>query len=382
MIRPYYEVDESRISSNCSNVFSAFRDISFRPAYSVKTNHIPHIVRKFHESEFLVEVVSDIEVGIAEFAGIPLSDVIYNGPMKGSRAKDVAAAGGIIVFDSSDDFFSFGFPCRCMFRVAININNGIDTRFGLPNHILRDLVSIATNYGYSVIGLHCHVTKGRTLIAWKQKLIGMLEAYEEVKDLIPGCIIDMGGNMYSNVPCEMRDCFDNVATIDEYADLFRSFAPRFGNVTFTLEMGTSVVSDCLSYTAEVVSVKTTSDNTFILLNTSHYSMGWASQYINNPITIKRGLHANTTTYNINDGKFVGLLCTEDDVMYRGFCGEISVGDQVTFHNVGSYSIGTKPPFILAQDDVFWHGEDGSVSLVKAADTVSSVLCTYLPILTN
>ena len=127
-----YLIHETKIDKNCRDIKKAFRHVKFVPAYSVKTNHIPAIVKRFHENGFLTEVVSDMEVEIAKSQGIDMNSIVYNGPIKGPEAYDVASGGGVLCFDSMDDLLFRVYPkgTRCMFRVAINIDNGICTRFG------------------------------------------------------------------------------------------------------------------------------------------------------------------------------------------------------------------------------------------------------------
>ena len=47
----------------------------------------------------------------------------------------------------------------------------------------------------------------------------------------------------------------------------------------------------------------------------------------------------------------GYTCIETDYLYRGYQGKLAVGDFVVFHNVGSYSLVMKPPFILPDGPV-------------------------------
>ena len=49
---------------------------------------------------------------------------------------------------------------------------------------------------------------------------------------------------------------------------------------------------------------------------------------------------------MENADLVGYTCIEDDVVYHGFTGEISIGDKVLFQNVGAYSNTFSPQFIM------------------------------------
>ena len=78
-----------------------------------------------------------------------------------------------------------------------------------------------------------------------------------------------------------------------------------------------------------------------------------------------------------DAEFAGYTCLEHDEMYRGFCGEIAVGDVVQFRNVGSYSNVFKPPFIYPNCAMVRLKADGSVDCIKRAETFEDVFSTYI-----
>ena len=372
-----YLIHETKIDKNCRDIKKAFRHVKFVPAYSVKTNHIPAIVKRFHENGFLTEVVSDMEVEIAKSQGIDMNSIVYNGPIKGPEAYDVASGGGVLCFDSMDDLLFRVYPkgTRCMFRVAINIDNGICTRFGSDPSNIREEITKALSLGYDVIGIHCHVTRGRDIRSWKQRIAGMAPVYKDVKDMLSEKIVDFGGNMYSPMPDDqIKKLFDDYANYEDYADLFEAYAPEFEGATLSLEMGTSAVANCMDFRTSVLSIKHAGGNTYVLLDACRYNLGWASDRYNFPITV---MHTGSEYENVENATFVGRLCTENDVLYRGFDGQLGVKDYVTFENVGAYTVVVKPPFSIPQFPIYYESMDGEVHICKRAERAQDVLTTYM-----
>ena len=88
-----------------------------------------------------------------------------------------------------------------------------------------------------------------------------------------------------------------------------------------------------------------------------------------PITV---IPQGGETRRIVDGELVGYTCLEHDVVYRGFTGELAVGDIIVFGNVGGYTLVSKPPFIRPQCRMVT--ENGIV--IKRTETFEEVFHTY------
>lgn len=372
-----YLIHERQIDRNCRDIKNAFRNVKFVPSYSVKTNHVPAIVKRFHDNGFLTEVVSDMEVEIAKSQGIDMSCIVYNGPIKGPEAYEVASGGGVLCFDSMDDLLFRKYPkgTRCMFRVSINIDNGVNTRFGTEPAMIPEEIKKAAELGYDPIGIHCHVTRGRDIRSWRQRIAGMLPVYKEVCGMLSEKIVDFGGNMYSPMPeYQIMKLYDDYASYDDYAALFEKYAPDFEGATLSLEMGTSAAANCMDFRTSVIGVKHCGAETFVLLDACRYNLGWASDRYNFPITI---LSSGADSETVENATFVGRLCTENDVLYRGYEGKIGKGDVVSFENVGAYTISVKPPFIIPQFPILYVRSDGEIHECKRQERAQDILTTYM-----
>ena len=71
----------------------------------------------------------------------------------------------------------------------------------------------------------------------------------------------------------------------------------------------------------------------------------------------------------------GFTCIEGDVLYKGYEGELGVGDFIVLSNCGSYSVVMKPPFILPNFAIIDICGD-EVELIKRAETFDDLFRTY------
>ncbi len=374
--RPYYTIDERKIRKNITRLRIAYAGQEMIFSYSVKTNHTPHIVRAFFDAGFMIEVVSDMEYDLAKAVGVPDEYIIYNGPIKGPKAKLAMERGAIICFDSFADFRQLNpVKGKCMFRVAVDVGNGVDTRFGsTPDEVVNNIL-YAKARGIDVVGIHCHVTHGRDLKWWKRRLEIMSDLYKRVRYGLSMKLVDFGGNMYS--PLKPSEDFRSPATYEEYARLFQEFRPMLHGATTVLEMGTSVVANVMDFTTTVLGIKKTEKNTFVILDAGKYMIGWASEEHNYPIEVKFSEDSDSMISEyVENATFVGRYCTEDDILYRGFSGWIGVGDAVTFKDVGAYTIDIKPPFILPDAEAYFIDRYGNEKKIRREGNAEDILSPY------
>ena len=95
---------------------------------------------------------------------------------------------------------------------------------------------------------------------------------------------------------------------------------------------------------------------------------------NLPITVYR---SSKVAQHYDDLDFGGYTCIESDYLYRGYSGNIAVGDFVVFDNAGSYSVVLKPPFILPNFPILDLGsEEDSLKIIKQAETFDDIFHTY------
>ena len=87
--------------------------------------------------------------------------------------------------------------------------------------------------------------------------------------------------------------------------------------------------------------------------------------------------SSTDRQTLENAYFGGYTCIEGDYLYKGFNGELSVGDFVVFDDVGSYSIVMKPPFILPNVAILEPLDRGkSLAVIKRGENFEDIFSTY------
>ena len=101
----FFIFDEGKFQENFTEFRSCFEKHyeKVEISYSYKTNYLPEIceVQKFGGK---AEIVSEMELFLAQKLGVPPCQIIFNGPIKTSASvKEVLLGGGIINNDSKLD---------------------------------------------------------------------------------------------------------------------------------------------------------------------------------------------------------------------------------------------------------------------------------------
>lgn len=368
-------------------------------AYSYKTNYTPRICMAVKALGGLAEVVSAMEYNLAKKIGYDNKDIIYNGPVKGEGLFEQLIKGGVVNIDSLDEMISVvqlakdnpDNLIRIAFRVNIDIGQGFISRFGLDayeedtedqdSELCRAFLMANETSNISVVGLHCHIGRSRSLDAWKNRIRIMFKLVDRYFDSIPE-FIDLGSGMNSVMEPELAVQFGaNIPSFKEYAEIIgNAMAEKYGSLPgekqpmLYTEPGTTLISGCMSFLAQVQTIKEVKGKTYVTFNCSGGNLGDICHLKNLPISI---FHIGTQTRHVKGASFVGYTCLEHDHMYEGFEGELSVGDIVQFRNIGSYSNVFKPPFILPNCAMIELDSEEHTNLIKRKETIDDLFQTYV-----
>ncbi len=381
---PLYVFDEDSFLENYKRFEKCFKSIykKYTISYSYKTNYAPYICRLVYDLGGFAEVVSDMELTIARNAGNADDQIVYNGPCKGPLLEEFVLRGGMTNIDNFDELeriasFAKNNPDREIqfgIRVNIDIGQGFISRFGIDERDLGKAFQIVDQIANAkIIGLHCHIGRSRSIEAWKnrsQKMIDIADRF--FSD--PPAYISLGSGMYGEMDSQLACQFgDDLPDYEKYAEaVARPFADHYTGteqpILFT-EPGTTLINKYVSFLSKVTAVKHIKGKDFIVLNGSKHNLGEICELKQLPVHI---IASSNNKEKVRNADFVGYTCLEHDVLYRGFTGEIAVGDSVVFDNVGGYSNVSKPPFIMPNCCMV--SSNGAV--IKRAETVEEVMCTY------
>lgn len=386
---PYYMFYANEFIDNYHDLEESMRAIypNYQIAYSFKTNYTPAVCNIVKKLGGYAEVVSDMEYSLALKIGFEVNHIIYNGPGKGVMLEHCILNGGLLNIDNIREFkkiceIAKQNPNKYMkvgLRVNFDVGNGLLSRFGLDSNSTEfvDVLNTIRNIeNIELSGLHFHISRARDLESWKKRVIGMLSLVEKYK-LDNLQYIDLGSGMYGRLDSELQEQFGNTPTYRDYAEIVAGEMSRFyankgmKPILFT-EPGTTIVSKYFHVFMKVLDIKSIRGKYFALLDGSFHNVGEICGLKKVPMRIKH-ICEGIDYQNVN---FVGYTCLEQDVIYSGYSGELSIGDEVEVCNVGGYSIVDKPPFIHPDIPAYMQ-KDNQLICIKREQTLDDIFAPYI-----
>ena len=227
--------------------------------------------------------------------------------------------------------------------------------------------------GDRIVGLHCHISQARSLKAWKKRAETMLRIADRYFGEEGPEYIDLGSGMYGMMNETLKEQFSDVPSYKDYAETVAGmFAKHYTGSKkpklFT-EPGTTLINKYIEFTCRVESIKHIKGKSFVTLNGSKNNLGEICELKKLPLRVE---HKGNDKENLKDAFLMGYTCLEHDVMYKGFDGELAIGDLITFENVGGYSLVSKPPFI--KPNCAMYTDEGK--LIKRQETDEEIFQTY------
>lgn len=358
----FYLLESRNFENNYKELAEVFKKYysKFNIAYSYKTNYIPKLVQIVNRLGGFAEVVSDMEMELALRAGVEANHIIWNGPIKNKKkVKELLLMGGIVNIDSiyelanlreisqtySEHILNVGIRCN------YDVGDGILSRFGfdIDNEDFDTVLRfIKESPNIKLVSIQAHFAK-RSPEFWLARAEGMLGIYEKIRNEYGQTpeYLDIGGGIFGKMPDNLTSQLGvgNI-TYDDYASrAAKAFAEYFKNINeapyLLIEPGSAVAGDCMRFVTRIETIKIVRGKTIATVIGSQKNISMSG--INPPLEIVSG-GANKKTYSNVD--IAGYTCIESDFLYRGYSGQLAVGDYAVLSNCGSYSLVMKPPFIL------------------------------------
>ncbi len=387
---PLYVFDEEGFKEDYRELTESMKSLyeKYQIAYSFKTNYTPYICNLVKEAGGYAEVVSDMEYQLALDLGFEPQRIIYNGPDKAKEAVAALQRGSIVNIDSIDELLyvrgrlasSRDSIYRIGIRMNLDVGQNFVSRFGIDERDLVKAIEIVKESGNLVIsGLQCHISRCRDLNSWLRRteyMLGLSRIY--FNDSLE--YIDLGSGMFGKMPRQLRTQFDAIPSFEDYADVTaRLFKQHFESlplekrpILFT-EPGTTLISRHISLISRIDGIKNARGKSFALLNCSIHNIGEICLLKRAPFTVISGGEEKKHYENID---LCGYTCLEQDVIYKDYSGDISVGDFMVFENVGGYSNVCKPPFIRPNCAMVTKRNDSSYRIIKRKENYKDIFETY------
>lgn len=387
----FYILDSDVFEKNCRKLLAAFK--AYYPktniAYSYKTNYVPKLVKMVDRVGGLAEVVSEMEMEVALRSGIAPSHIIWNGPVKNvNKVKELLLLGGTVNIDSIYEVGNIldiakkypDYKLNVGLRLNYDVGDGAFSRFGLDVESIefdKAIRALLCADNIQIVNLQSHFAT-RLSKYWDNRAKGMIKVYKNLVKQYNIKIerLDLGGGIYGEIPDELIEQL-NVGkhTFDHYASkAAKTFQEEFGDdgPLLFLEPGTAVASNCMRYVVRVQTIKNIRGKAIATTNGSQKNISMSA--LNPPMeVIAAGEGESGGQYR--DMDIAGYTCIESDYLYRGYNGQIAVGDYIVFGCCGSYSIVMKPPFIFPNVPVIdINGLE--VEVIKRAETFDDLFQTF------
>ena len=360
----YYLFSKRVLERNVKEVKRAYEEagVDLSLSYSFKTNSHYEVLQEIRRNEVYAEVVSKDEYCKALSIGYKSSEIIYNGVIPDTHGKCLLLVnGGIVNVDNYDELVEIDdyigkmknqlvirrnsvFPIGL--RLNIDVGNGINSRFGIEYksedyYKCLDFLGLSTNLVLK--GIHNHAYGTRDLVYYKPRV----DMMASIGKILGVRYIDLGSGMYGFMDERLVEWFGgNIPTFDDYASVTaEALAREFpdGNAPkIILELGTPLIANAIKLRAHVTNIKTIRGQKFVTLDCSMFDLGFTNRKANPPMDVS---HASNKKISLQGVDLLGYSCMESDIVYRGFTGELSVGDTLTFANCGAYTIALENHFI-------------------------------------
>lgn len=361
---PYYILDEQELKANVTGFFDALDTYfpNYILGYSFKTNSLPWVIREMKTYGAYAEVVSYDEYHLAQHVGYPMERIIYNGPLKSEETFIEAITFGAIVNIETHrelEWLKKLPPMDTPYNIGIRVNFDIEQhtpgesacgeeggRFGFcfENGELKKAIDEIQQMPHVVLkGLHMHVSsKTRSLNIYQTTARMSAKIKEEYQlDL---SYVDLGGGYFGGMPTK-PSYKDYMKVI--HKELSASF--DMNNITVIVEPGASIIASPFHYVTSVIDVKQTTRNHFVVTDGGRNDIDPLMSKSNYLYDIKT---AGSDTV-IEKQVISGFTCMEHDRLFELKNHPLlAVGDQITYHKVGSYTMCLSPLFIRYFPDVY------------------------------
>lgn len=386
-----YVLDLDALARNYDEFLQAGRQYyrGFQIAYSLKANYAPLLIDFLRQRSALAEVVSPLEYQLARRCGYAASDIIVNGPWHERRFMETVLQDGALL--NIDSWYQLswiadmyrqnpGAKRRLGIRLNFELHPGFFSRFGFnaEHENLKNLQAFLKENHLVVESLHCHFCDdARSSLSFVQRAEHLIDTYTSFFTDHPIQSFNAGGGFYSHMPESLRQQFQDVPEISEYAEaLTRPFVQHFGtDGTYRLfiEPGVALVADTGFFICKVQDIKEVRGQRLALVDASIYNVKPTKSKRNLPMQVL-GKHAAVTQEQTTH--IVGFTCMEDDILYSHYPFTIEAGDLLLFSNVGAYSFVLKPPFIMPCQAVYVQ-EGGKFRVTKQKELIDEMLAGYI-----
>lgn len=386
LVTPCYIFDENGFVKNIElfkDVLRTFYGEKWIMGYSFKTNYLPYVLNSAKKNECYAEVVSEKEYLLAKRIGFESDKIIYNGPVKTKNTfMDAISNNCILNIDSHREIeWLKDLPLEKKSNVGLRVNFDVEKensgetlmgneggRFGfcLENGELYEVIKKIKSYGnIDIRYLHMHISSKSKSVNIYRSLTK--KACQIIKDAsLNISYIDIGGGFFGGG--------DDGSSYRKYISAIKDEMTKYGlgEVGLIVEPGASLIASCMSYLTEVVDIKDTINNHFVVVDGSRLHI--------DPFFARNNYsHVLFSNYKdvCNEQTLVGFTCMEKDRLGKLIDErKLDLKDRILFENVGSYTMCMNSDFISSEPRVYAQcGEE--YYLIRTEKDMESYFCNNI-----
>jgi diaminopimelate decarboxylase len=341
---PVYVYDLSIIENQYRKLQNAFKNLNnYKVHFASKSLSNISILKFIKNLGLGLDAVSLEEIKTGIICGFNKDEILYtpNG-VDFSEIQEAKSIGVKINLDSLESIkeYSKHYPNQ---SISIRINPGIyaggnenisvghsNSKFGIPEEFLEDLVMMDKESKIKVTGLHIHtgsdIIKNNQFEEGIKKIFSIATKFESIES------IDLGGGI--KIPYFSGDTETN---LEDYATIIEIEYEKFKNKTgkelkLIFEPGKFLVSDAGYFITKVNYIKKSNNNCFAQVNSGF-------NHFIRP-TLYKSYHEVVNLSNPSDQKeeytIVGYICEKDTFAEKRKVSRISKDDILCFKNAGAY----------------------------------------------
>ncbi len=396
---PFYFFEPERFEKNITSFKDALLSYYDKIiiGYSFKTNYSPYICSLAKSLNCYAEVVSNVELLLAEKLEFTKNQIIFNGPYK--TIDDIEKAvklGSIINFDNYEQLellskINTNLISEVKLGLRININldeNNINekkakgailARFGFEENMIPEAIKKVQNLKLKIVSLHGHCSSSDRKPSNYKKIISALLHTQKHYNLKDIKYLNVGGGFSGRVPTiwEAKDSpsfSDYAKAIFECANENEWF--KVARPWLVIEPGMSVVADTMTLVTSVVSKKLVQDETILGVDANFYNV--RPTFHKKPLTyhyFKSDLSLSNEQ-EIKIRAVVGNTCMERDILLENIKSPIpNLGDIIMIEDTGAYCSVLTPSFISYTPAIFAL-ENEKYSVIKNKQNFDSYFIDY------
>lgn len=367
---PCYIFNIKELNNRISRIKESFSNIPL--TYSIKAN--PFLIEFLPNNVSHIEACSPGELDICINKNVDPSKIIYSGVMKeyDDTKKAIMYGAGIITIESFSHYEIIKkIACELEKKISAIIRLTSGNQFGMDKEDILNLVFRITQDNICELkGFHYYSGTQKSKKADFEKdiqnIAELVEMVRSESNYIPE-LIEYGPGLATSYFLEPYEEIDK-ETIKVASEIINKFMKDV-KVPLTIEMGRYIAATCGRFETSVKDIKTNNGVTYAIVDGGIHHINYYRQIMsmNKPPVSQSGSgERKKHRYTI-----CGSLCTVADVLVKDIeLKELHVGDILTFHRVGAYSVCESPTLFLSRKLPYVYAENDE-GLFLLRDNIST-----------